>query len=117
MKLPDSKKIGRYILIFIILLCLTALSYQFIYKAYFTDRSYTPGKLHIYFKENVTEEEALSIIEFFNCSLDDEYDMDRYEDGVLFAFIKVPIGEEKELRDKFNANPAVLRCELLWIDG
>ena len=114
--LPFLKEHQTKILIGVVIVFWALFFGKIIYMQ-FEDPTYAPGKLDVYFKENVTEEEALSIIESFNCTLNERHGMYRYENGRLLAHVEVPVGKEVEFRDKFRSHPAVLRCVLWWQEG
>ncbi|MFW6176699.1 MAG: hypothetical protein ACOC40_03265 [Thermoplasmatota archaeon] len=72
------------------------------------DTDYNKGIIKVDFKDNVTKEEAIEIIQSFNCTLN------KWESW--FATVNVPEGEEKKYVRRFENHTAVDWADLVWED-
>ena len=77
-----------------------------IYMRWDEPRSFAEGKVIVYFQPNMTVEEAYSIIESYNLTI--EYiSTIRISGYVMYVVVEVPPGEEDAYVNLFKSNPKV----------
>ena len=76
------------------------------------EHPFEKGKIEVYFKSNVSFEEAIIIVETFNCSILENHGRGNYS-NILWVEIKVPIGEEKKYVEIFKKHSSVYNANLI----
>lgn len=84
-----------------------------------SEPQYVKGEIAVYFKTNVTKENATEIIYSFNCSADSWRDRSpsTKERVDWLAIVNVPEGEEKKYVRMFENHTAVHSANLCWLDA
>ncbi len=81
-----------------------------------TEPHYDKGEIKVWFKSNVTKENATEIIYSFNCTPQWWYP-NRNSGETLDVIVNVPVGEEKKYVGLFENHTAVNSAYLCWEDA